>query len=462
MAGRIKASFHYKVLFSLLALCWGLVLVFCLFQYQREKDFRSELMNMELQTHNKRIIDDMSKGEDMESITRRIDSPLPNLRVTLIAKDGTVVYDNNDSTPFPSTNHYNRPEITEARRSGLGYSVGRRSESDDTDYFYSATLMPDGSIIRSAAPYDHTLHDFLEADKTFLWIMLIVTIVVSIVGYFIAKRISTSISNLSSFADKAGNGERIYEDWAFPNDELGGIAANIVRLYVERDRRHNEAIMQERDKIRLKKQLTNNINHELKTPAASIKICAELLRDHPELPESKRIDFVNRICENVERLTSMLDDISTITRMDDGAKVIEKERINLREIIDSIVNTERLRTDMVISLDMPDIGIVGNRQLIESIFRNLIDNAIAYSGGTEITITADRQGNFTFRDNGCGIPDEHLPHIFERFYRIDKGRSREKGGTGLGLAIVKNAIVLHGGHIKVSNDKGLRFDFQLS
>lgn len=462
MAGRIKFSFHHKVLISLLALCWALVTVFTIFQYHREKIFRSELMNMELQMHNERIIDDMEKGEDIASVVSRIRTPVPHLRLTLIDNNGNVIYDNNDRTPFPDTNHNNRPEVIKARKNGSGYSVDRYSQSDDTDYFYSATLMPNGSIVRSAAPYDHILRDFLKADSSFLWIMLVVTIAASIAGYFIARRITTSISNLNSFAEKAEKGERIYEDWAFPHDELGNIAGNIVKLYVQRDQQHQEAIKQERDKIRLKKQLTNNINHELKTPVASIRICADLLRDHPELPDSKRIEFINQIHYNTLRLTSLLEDVSSITRMDDGANVIQKERINLRELIDNVIESERLRTDMSIHLYIPDIEIFGNRHLIESVFRNLIDNAIAYSGGSGIWITADEQGNFIFRDNGCGIPEEHLPHIFERFYRIDKGRSREKGGTGLGLAIVKNAIAIHGGSIKVSNDHGLRFDFRLS
>lgn len=461
MAGRIKTSFHHKVLFSLLALCWVLVSAFTIFQYHREKTFRSDLMNMELQMHNNRIIDDIENGENIESVAARIPPPMPNLRLTMIDSNGKVVFDNNDNTPFPLSNHNNRPEIVMARNHGSGYSVDRHSLSDDTDYFYSATLLQDGSVIRSAAPYDHILREFLKADSSFLWLMFGVTFAVSIAGFFIARRISTSISNLNSFAEKAGKGEKIYDDWKFPHDELGNIAANIVRLYVQRDQRHQEAILQERDKIRLKKQLTNNINHELKTPVASIKICADLLRDHPELPEDRKTEFVERICAATQRLTSMLEDVAYITRMDDGAAMIEKCRLNLREVIESVINAERLRTDMRIDVKVPDIRIEGNRQLLESIFRNLIDNAIAYSGGSEISIIGDDEGNLIVRDNGCGIPEQHLPHIFERFYRIDKGRSREKGGTGLGLAIVRNAIALHGGYIKVSNDNGLRFDFRL-
>lgn len=462
MAGKIKLSFHHKVLFSLLALCWALVLVFTLFQYRREKTFRAELMNMELQMHNDRIIGDMQKDRDIDSLISHLGAPVPELRLTLIDSAGRVFFDNNDRTPFPETNHNNRPEVVKAREAGSAYAVGRKSLSDDTVYFYSATLAPDGTVVRSAAPYNHSLKQFLEADRSFLWIMLVLTVAVSLAGYFIARRISKSISNLSIFAGKAGRGERIYEDWSFPGDELGNIAANIVRLYVQRDRNHQEALRQEREKTRLKKQLTNNINHELKTPVASIKLCAGLLRDHRELPEDKKEKFINLICADTDRLSSMFDDISSLTRMDDGADMIEKEHLNLSGLIREVVECEQPRTDMAIICDLPELQINGNRRLLESIFRNLIVNAIAYSGGSEIRIRADRNGNFSVSDNGCGVPEEHIGHIFERFYRVDKGRSRQNGGTGLGLSIVKNAVAIHGGTIKASNAGGLRFDFNLA
>jgi len=435
---------------------------FLVFQYSREKTFRTELLDMKLQMYNSRIADILADGGDMTTQAGKIAPPMEHLRLSLIDADGNVVYDNNDSTPFPTTNHNDRPEIIKARREGSGYSVERMSESDNTEYFYSAMLGKDGMVIRSAAPYDHNLISFLSADRTFLWIMLALTLAVSFAGYFISRRISTSISRLNKFAEKAGQGGCIYDDWSFPNDELGSIASHIVRLYVQREQHHREAIEQERDKIRLKKQLTNNINHELKTPVASIMVCAELLTDHPELPAVKRAEFIRRICASARRLDSMLRDVMSVTRMDDGAAMIEKERVDLADIVSDVAENERLRTDMFISTDVPHIEIQGNRNLLESLFRNLIDNAISYSGGTEISIMADKDGNFTVRDNGCGIPDKCLPHIFERFYRVDKGRSRAAGGTGLGLAIVKNVVFVHGGgRIKASNDGGLRFDFRL-
>lgn len=461
MAGRIKMSFHTRVLVSLLTMCGVLVGAFILFQYGREKQFKTEMLNAQLQIYNNCILDDLENGESIYSIVARTDMPVEGLRMTLVDEAGNVVYDNNDRTPFPSANHNNRPEIADARKTGMGHVVERWSESDETDYFYSATLGDDGMVMRSAVPYDHSLKTVLSADVTFLWVMLAITAVVCVGGYFVTRNISKSIMRLNNFAEKAEKGERIFDDDAFPHDELGSIASHIVRLYVQRDRQHKELVKQEREKVMMKKRLTDNINHELKTPTASILVCADLLRDHPELPEVKKDEFIGRIQANARRLNSLLSDVSALTRMDEGADAIAKEPVDVKELVEEVVDDERMRTDMAIEVEVPPLTVVGNRHLLESIFRNLIDNAIAYSGGTKIMVTADGDGNFVVKDNGTGIPEEHLSHIFERFYRIDKGRSREAGGTGLGLAIVKNAVTIHGGEIKAANDGGLRFDFNL-
>ena len=463
MAGnRIRFSFHSRVLLLVLTMSWLLVCTFMVFQYRREKAFKEQLLDCELQMHNRRILDDIARGVPVDSIIDHIGSPLDNLRISLIDNDGNVIFDNNDSTPFPSGDHNSRPEVIEARKSGIGHSVSRYSVSDNCSYFYSAMRGDDGIVIRSAAPYTHSLQEVLKADSSILWIMIAFAIVLSLASYVASHKISLSIRRLNLFAEKAEKGERIYNDEAFPHDELGSIASHIVRLYIQRDEQHREALRQEKDKIRLKKQLTNNINHELKTPVASILVCLELLRDHPEmLPEEKKRELNDRIFANAQRLNSLLKDVAAITRMDEGEEMIEKAPVDLAELVNDVVTEERLRTSMNITVDMPQLKISGNRQLLESIFRNLIDNAISYSGGSEIVIKADSEGNFTVSDNGCGVPDEHLPHIFERFYRIDKGRSRGAGGTGLGLSIVRNAVGIHGSDISVTNNGGLQFRFRL-
>lgn len=463
MAGnRIRFSFHSRVLLLVLTMSWLLVGTFMVFQYRREKAFKEQLLDCELQMHNRRILDDIARGVPVDSIIDHIGSPLDNLRISLIDNDGNVIFDNNDSTPFPSGDHNSRPEVIEARKSGIGHSVSRYSVSDNCSYFYSAMRGDDGIVIRSAAPYTHSLQEVLKADSSILWIMIAFAIVLSLASYVASHKISLSIRRLNLFAEKAEKGERIYNDEAFPHDELGSIASHIVRLYIQRDEQHREALRQEKDKIRLKKQLTNNINHELKTPVASILVCLELLRDHPEmLPEEKKRELNDRIFANAQRLNSLLKDVAAITRMDEGEEMIEKAPVDLAELVNDVVTEKRLRTSMNITVDMPQLKISGNRQLLESIFRNLIDNAISYSGGSEIVIKADSEGNFTVSDNGCGVPDEHLPHIFERFYRIDKGRSRGAGGTGLGLSIVRNAVGIHGSDISVTNNGGLQFRFRL-
>ena len=459
MAGRVKFSFHTRVLLTVLALCWILVGTAMVFQYRREKEFKAQLLDTRLQMHNDRIVDDLRQGESIDSIVRRIGVPVEHLRVTLIDRKGNVLYDN--TSPHPTANHNTRPEVIEARANGTGHAVARLSQSDDINYFYSARLADNGMVVRSAAPYTHSLTDFLKADSTMLWIMVALTLAMSLVGFIVTRKISLSITRLNDFAHKAERGERIYSDEAFPNDELGSIAGNIVKLYVQREQQHRQALRNEQDKIRLKKQLTNNINHELKTPVASILLCLDLLHDHPELTPEQKEEFMDKIRHNAQRLNSLLKDVSTITRMDEGADVIEKTETDLTALIREIVEESRLRTNMKITLDIPELTIKGNRPLLESIFRNLIDNAIAYSGASEMIISADPEGNFTVSDNGCGIAPEHLPHIFERFYRIDSGRSRAAGGTGLGLSIVRNAVAIHGGSIKPFSINGLAYKFKL-
>lgn len=462
MAGRTdtRFSFQLRILLLLLGSCWLLSGTFMVFQYHRERDYKTGMMNTRLQMHNARLLDDLRKGEPIGDIVGRISSPTENLRVTLIGRDGKVIYDSSGATP--TSDHNTRPEVRAARVKGEGYAIERVSEEDNTTYFYSALSGDDGMVIRSAAPYTHTLVEFLAIDRTILFIMGGLTLIISIIGLLATQKITVSIRQLNQFAEKAGNGDRIYEGYSFPHDELGSIAANIVKIYVQRDQQHRETIRLEQDKARLKKQLTNNINHELKTPVASILVSLDLLHDHPDLPEAKRRELLARIRGNADRLSALLKDVSTITRMEDGQGMIDKKRIDLTALINDIADEARPRTEMQIDVNIPRLWINGDRMLLESIFHNLIDNAIAYSEGSEIHITADDAGNFKVWDNGKGIDARHLPHIFERFYRIDDGRARSAGGTGLGLSIVKNAVAVHGGSIRAVSTKGLLFEFSLA
>ncbi len=326
--------------------------------------------------------------------------------------------------------------------------------------------------MRTAVPYTVSLTALLQADYGFLWTMAAITLLMCTLGYFATRRVGQHIVRLSRFAEDVERGIKISDTQPFPRDELGNISSQIVRLYArlqqalaDRDSQHRAALREQQEKQRIKKQLTNNINHELKTPVASIQICVETLLAHPELDERKRTEFLRRCLAGTERLRRLLADVSLVTRMDDGGAAIVRGPVNLTDLIAETVAEKApiaLRRSIALENHVPALPALtvaqGNAPLLESVFSNLIDNAIAYSGGTRIRLdlvsAADGQVVLTVSDNGTGVPPEHLPRLFERFYRIDKGRSRSAGGTGLGLAIVKNAVAFHGGNITVENRDG--------
>lgn len=228
----------------------------------------------------------------------------------------------------------------------------------------------------------------------------------------------------------------------------------------------------EEDKTRLKRQLTQNVAHELKTPVSSIQGYLETIVSNPDLNEETKNQFIERCYAQSRRLSSLLADISTLNKLDDAPQGYEFEKVNVLELLQSVQRDTSMQMEAnhvtFRALVEPEAVVEGNPSLLYSIFRNLTDNSIAY-GGEGVTITVQilsedpKFYTFSFSDNGPGVAPEHIPHLFERFYRIDKGRSRKMGGTGLGLAIVKNAVLLHHGAVSVrlGTAGGLEFIFSL-
>lgn len=473
-----RLSYPRRLFLWLLGYSVLLVGCFVAFQYHREKEFKAEDMNSRLQMINTYILTEMERGKDVAEISLRDFHPFDDIRVSVIKDDGRVVYDNSLDS-LPGKNHLDREEIRQALAHHSGYTVRRHSESTGDSYFYSATKGDNGYIVRTAVPYSVSLSSLLTPDVTFLWIMGAVTLVLCVLGYFATRRVGQHITRLKRFAEDVEGGIRISDVAPFPNDELGAISNHLVSLYAklqqaysDRDSEHRAALREQSEKERIKKQLTNNINHELKTPVASIKVCLETLLAHRDMSLEKREQFLRRSLVNTERLQHLLGDVALITRMDDGSSTILNETVDLATIIREVVNDRNVMAEskgIVIDNRVDgQLEMSGNPSLLEAIFNNLIDNAIAYSGGTTIIIRLLRQDDekivLTLSDNGVGIAEEHLPRIFERFYRIDKGRSRAAGGTGLGLSIVRNAVVLHGGTIVAENSPtgGLSFRITLS
>ena len=480
------SSVGKKLYFSVLAVFLVFAVSFIVFQQSREKQFKINTLTLKLANYNELLMEDLllsnsqgillSDSVDMVDSVRVAEAKLQefvreheskDLRVTLVKPDGKVVFDNMSKDFRHFANHAKREEIAEALKTGQGTSVERQSKTLRQDYFYVASYFPKAQlIVRTALPYNDDLTKSLQADQHYIWFAIVAIILLTVVLYRFTYRLGKNVSKLTIFAYKADHNESLeVEDLAkFPDDELGEIAERIIKMYkrVQTTRKEQDI---------LKRQLTQNIAHELKTPVASIQGYLETILDNPHINEQTKEQFLQRCYAQSERLTSLLHDISTLNRLDDGSDMIDFEAVDITQLVADITKeTALVRQERKMTFDnqLPErIVVKGNRSLLYSVFRNLTDNAIAYAGeGRTITLEAKEQGNkwhFIFRDNGQGVPPEHLARLFERFYRVDKGRSRKMGGTGLGLAIVKNAVLLHGGTIRVSNlpEGGLKFEFTI-
>lgn len=552
--------------------------VICFFQYQREKEFRTEQLDLQLSTYNYTIHKFLvEKNPNWENLKEYVSLfPDTALRVTVIDTTGLVLFDSSVKDGEKLSNHLMRPEVQMANKAGKGKAI-RHSFSTGIDYYYLAQRFPQ-RFVRSALPYNVSLSSMLKANVLFLNFMGVLLILSVIALFLIANKFTKSIERLRTFTQKAEKGELLDINIDFPSDELGEISKNIVKLYklqmitkdevnsereklithlqisqeglgifssdkkeilannlfiqytnllsdqqcqssddifllpefaeinqfitesltnnelnrkrlvVEKDARTfaiqcivfqdntfeisiNDISVQEHEN-ELKRHLTQNISHELRTPVSSILGYMESILQNPDLDPQRQRFFIERSFQQAQRLTTLLQDISTLNKIDEAKRLFEKETCNISEVINDVMKDVHLETEqkgfVVLNNVDASIQLAGNQTLIYSIFRNLIDNALAY-GGEKLTIEINCYRNdeqfyyFSFSDNGVGVGEEHLSRIFERFYRVDKGRSRKAGGTGLGLAIVKNAVLYHRGNIsaKKSPNGGLSFLFSL-
>lgn len=578
--------FSKRLFLSVVSLFIAFAICFILFQYQREKAYKSNLLNTQLQDYNAQLYDFIIENGIHQDLLQKYVARhmIPDLRLTLIDPKGKVIYDNFSKDFDKFGNHSSRKEVSDALIYGSGYAIRRHSESiDGEEYFYSAHYYPMHQIIvRSALPYNLSLSEHLQADSKYIWFTLFVSLLLIIIFYRFTHKLGMSITQLQEFTLRADRNDPIDPSIldAFPKNELGEISQHIIKiykrlhrakeaLYIEREKlishlqtsheglgvftkerkeilvnslftqyantisdhnlssteevfaipeltpvtnflNHNEGnfskeekryafhihknarsfsveciifqdnsfeisisdITTEEEQARLKRQLTQNIAHELKTPVSSIQGYLETLLNNPNMPAETAHTFLERSYAQSNRLTLLLRDISVLTRMDEAPDLMVKEYVDLSQLVKNILNEVALNIEekqiTVLNRLLENLKINGNSSLLYSIFRNLMDNAIAYAGiGITVTIECFREDEnfyyFSFSDTGVGVAEEHLNRLFERFYRVDKGRSRKLGGTGLGLAIVKNAVLFHGGTIFAKNNvhKGLEFVFTL-
>ena len=461
-------SFQKNLLLSIGGIFLLFAVCFSVYQYQREKAYKIDILHSRLQMFNYEMLQTLG-----DSITREqafndyvlSHAMVADMRVTLIACNGRVLLDNNYADADSLGNHLERQEVQQALHQGNGYDIKRTSLSTHETYFYSATRVGD-YIIRSAVPYSAELTRSLQADNTYIYFAIALTLLLGIALYWSTRRISRHIGYLREFAMKAEEGEELDHEIErrLPDDELGDISHTIIMLYWKL--RHSEE-----EKVRIKRQLTQNAAHELKTPAASIHGYLESILDNPEMDSDKRQHFLERCYAQSERMNKLLLDMSALTKLEEQpllnpplkGKEMASREIDVKAILHNVLADTSLdlqNKGIAVSVSIPSevkvlspLGETEGSSFIYSIFRNLIDNAIAYAtGATRLKIMCAEVENegrhyyeFTVSDNGQGVEPQHLQHLFERFYRVDKGRSRKLGGTGLGLAIVKNAVAAHGG-----------------
>lgn len=353
-----------------------------------------------------------------------------------------------------------------------------RDNMGDT-YFLSRAESDDGRImVLSALPFDADVSDAIDVDST-VWVVIGGCMFLTLfITYYFTRMLTRSVTLLKDFAYRAATGGHFTGYDKFPRNELGDISRQIVALYNERERAV-EQIRKERkvaihaieEKVRVTRQMTNNINHEIKTPVGIVRGYLETILADPDMDTATRTRFLERMLSNVERLSGLLNDVSIMTRLENGGNKIAVNKVDMYDLVYQIeydMPANNLAGEMEFSFDIPlECYVAGNYGLINGMICGLIRNAAMYSGGTKIGLRliseSERFYMFAFYDNGNGVAEEHLPHLFERFYRVDTGRSRKQGGTGLGLPIVKSTVVTHGGTISVHNRStgGLEFIFSL-
>ncbi|MGC9375769.1 MAG: ATP-binding protein [Bacteroidales bacterium] len=582
-----KFSFQRRLFIYFFSVFLSFTIIILVFQYLREKKYRVDQLNSNLEMITEIIHKYIESNNLYSSQLQKIDSllritPQPDLRITIIDKNGSVFYDNFVTDVKQMENHINRPEVQGAIQNNFGTSI-RKSSTTGQEYYYYTHFYND-YFIRTAAIYNIEIKTFLQAEHLFLLFIALIFLVTWFIFNILTRKLGESITRLKDFVIRVRKDEPLLEEnYQFPDDELGIISNEIFTIYkqlvstknslaIEKEKLFNhlyvlnegvaffsnqkkktltnshfikylnlisddlitsaedfftieefnpishfinqqidkdknpkqgnlpriehlinksgkyfkvqciifhdksfEIIITDITKLeknkRIKQQMTSNIAHELKTPITSIQGFLETIISDPDIDNETQRYFIKRANAQVTRLTDLIHDITILNKIEETGDYFAFNAINIKKIVEEIVDEyysliKENKIKVKINVD-PTITVYGNESLILSIFRNLMGNSLNYAGkNSTIEIKVYNQDKnyyyFSFSDNGIGIPDEHLSRIFERFYRIDSGRSRKLGGTGLGLAIVKNAVALHKGEITVKNKQGGGVEFLFS
>jgi two-component system phosphate regulon sensor histidine kinase PhoR len=381
------------------------------------------------------VLADNASGEQVEEYRLSDDT----LRVTLVAADGTVLLDSNADIG-DMTNHGNRPEIKKAFLNGEGRDV-RKSETLDQSTFYYAMRLENGNVLRLAKQTGSIYGMFMDAIPALVFIAVILFAFCAILAYFLTKSFVEPIEKIAKNLDSRVE-VSTYEELEPFLETIQEQHANIIK------------------NAKMRQNFTANITHELKTPLTSISGYAELI-ENGMADEQQTRRFAKEIHRNAQRLIRLINDILQLSELDTRETELETEPLNLYGMAYTCVEMLRINAEPEgIRLDITGgtAWIEGNRSMIEEVLYNLCSNAIRYNksnGSVEVHVAETTEGAILrVSDTGIGIPKKHQDRIFERFYRVDKSRSKERGGTGLGLAIVKHIVAEHHASISLESEEG--------
>ena len=394
-------------------------------------------------------------------------------RLTVIGPDGRVMIDT-EAEPSKMENHAGRAEFVEALASRRGSSI-RHSATTGVDYLYVAIPIRDGAL-RLAAPLSEIRAQVNSIRGKMLTATAVGFLPAILIAAFFARRISKRLGAIIAFAGELAKGNfRAHLDSA-NKGELGVLSTqlkeageHLQRAVEQLEREHTELEKLER----VRKDFVINVSHELRTPLASIQGYTETLMDGALEDQANNMRFLGIIRQNAERLASLTADLLTLSRIEMRRQELKLAPYSASELLTEVVDTvfpiarkKQIRLEQQSSPEADSVYC--DAEALHQILINLLDNAMKYTpDGGAITVGTRRQGasriEIFVKDTGVGIPAEDVPRLFERFYRVDKARSRELGGTGLGLAIVKHLVLAQGGEVRVESvlDQGSTFSFTL-
>lgn len=408
------------------------VLILSVFYSYSDNQLKEQLRVVESVVENQ-----LAQDDDTSFISNHIDK---NVRITLVAKDGTVIADSQESANKLG-NHLNRQEIQKAIKNGEA-TVTRHSDTQGKKVYYFAKQLDNGNILRVSAEAK-SIGKFFSDYIIYIFLCIIVVIVAAVfVSMGITKSIVKPITQLGQSLDNIDK---------FKSDEELKPLVN--------------ALLQQKKKQKMldkqKKQFTANVSHELKTPLTSIAGYAELIETGMAKPEDIK-PFAGVIRKQALRLVNLSEDIIQLSQLEESDdEDMSFESVNLYEIAQRCVealNINAINKCVTLNLTGEECYIRGKAQLVEELVYNLCDNAIRYNkenGNVTVTVNPLEKGaSVSVKDTGIGIPKKYQERIFERFFRVDKSRSKATGGTGLGLAIVKHITQLHDAKLEISSEEG--------